>query len=80
MKLWDKGTPIDKQIEQFTVGNDREVDIHIAKYDIKASYAHAKMLQSIGILTETFGGAAGARTIGDGVDVGGDVPNPIARI
>ena len=52
MKLWDKGTPIDKQIEQFTVGNDREVDIHIAKYDIKASYAHAKMLQSIGILTE----------------------------
>lgn len=52
MKLWDKGTPIDKQIEQFTVGNDREVDIHIAKYDIKASYAHAKMLESIGILTK----------------------------
>lgn len=50
MKLWDKGYSIDQQIEQFTVGNDREVDIHIAKYDIKASLAHAKMLQSIGIL------------------------------
>lgn len=51
MKLWDKGYSIDKQIEQFTVGNDREVDLHIAKYDIKASFAHAKMLKSIGILT-----------------------------
>lgn len=35
---------------------------------------------SIGILTETFGGAAGARAIGDGVDVGGEVPNPISRM
>ena len=52
MKLWDKGYSIDQQIEQFTVGNDREVDVHIAKYDIKASLAHAKMLQSIGILNK----------------------------
>lgn len=51
MKLWDKGISIDKKIEQFTVGNDREIDIHIAKYDIMASKAHAKMLESIGILT-----------------------------
>ncbi|MDP5157184.1 MAG: argininosuccinate lyase [Flaviramulus sp.] len=51
MKLWDKGISIDKKIEQFTVGNDREIDIHIAKYDIIASKAHAKMLQKIGILT-----------------------------
>ncbi|WP_372935189.1 argininosuccinate lyase [Seonamhaeicola sp.] len=51
MKLWDKGISIDKKIEQFTVGNDREIDIHIAKYDVIASKAHAKMLQSIGILT-----------------------------
>ena len=51
MKLWDKGISIDKKIEQFTVGNDREVDIHIAKYDLIASKAHAKMLQKIGILT-----------------------------
>ena len=51
MKLWDKGKSIDKKIEQFTVGNDREIDIHIAKYDVIASRAHAKMLKKIGILT-----------------------------
>ena len=51
MKLWDKGISIDKKIERFTVGNDREIDIHIAKYDVQASKAHAKMLQKIGILT-----------------------------
>lgn len=51
MKLWDKGISIDKKIERFTVGNDREIDIHIAKYDVLASKAHAKMLQKIGILT-----------------------------
>ena len=51
MKLWDKGISIDKKIEQFAVGNDREIDLHIAKYDVQASLAHAKMLQSIGILT-----------------------------
>ena len=51
MKLWDKGFSIDKQIEKFTVGNDREIDIHIAKYDVKASLAHAIMLESIGIIS-----------------------------
>ncbi len=51
MKLWDKGFSIDKQIENFTVGNDREIDIHIAKYDVQASLAHAIMLASIGIIT-----------------------------
>jgi argininosuccinate lyase len=51
MKLWDKGISIDKKIEQFTVGNDREIDIHIAKYDVITSKAHATMLESIGILT-----------------------------
>ncbi|MCD9630663.1 argininosuccinate lyase, partial [Tenacibaculum maritimum] len=44
MKLWDKGLTIDQKIEQFTVGNDREVDLYIAKYDVQASLAHAKML------------------------------------
>lgn len=52
MKLWDKGISIDKKIEQFTVGNDREIDLHIAKYDVQASLAHAKMLKSIGVLSE----------------------------
>ncbi|RSC93705.1 argininosuccinate lyase [Tenacibaculum singaporense] len=51
MKLWDKGLSIDKKIEHFTVGNDREIDIHIAPYDLQASLAHAKMLASIGIVT-----------------------------
>jgi len=51
MKLWDTGISIDKKIEHFTVGNDRVVDIHIAKYDVIASLAHAKMLQKIGILS-----------------------------
>ncbi len=53
MKLWDKGLSIDKKIEHFTVGNDREIDIHIAPYDLQASLAHAKMLASIGILNTT---------------------------
>lgn len=52
MKLWDKGISIDKKIEQFTVGNDREIDLHIAKYDVQASLAHAKMLAHIGLLTK----------------------------
>ena len=51
MKLWDKGYSIDKKIEQFTVGNDREIDMHIAKYDVQASIAHATMLASIDIIT-----------------------------
>ena len=51
MKLWEKGFSIDKQIEKFTVGNDREIDIHIAKYDVQASLAHAIMLESISIIS-----------------------------
>lgn len=51
MKLWDKGYSIDKKIEQFTVGNDREIDIHIARYDVQASLVHAKMLQRIKIMS-----------------------------
>lgn len=36
--------------------------------------------QAIDILTETFAGAGGARTFADGVDIGGEVPNPISRM
>jgi len=53
MKLWEKGIPTDKQIEQFTVGNDRELDLVLAKYDALGSIAHAKMLGNIGLLTVT---------------------------
>jgi argininosuccinate lyase len=50
MKLWDKGFSIDKTIEAFTIGDDREIDLYIAKYDLQASLAHAKMLAKTGIL------------------------------
>lgn len=51
MKLWEKGLPTDKQIEHFTVGNDRELDLVLTKYDALGSIAHAKMLCEIGLLT-----------------------------
>ncbi|MEJ4089306.1 argininosuccinate lyase [Galbibacter orientalis] len=52
MKLWDKGFSTDKKIDIFTVGSDRELDLVIAKYDVLASIAHAKMLHKIGLITE----------------------------
>ena len=52
MKLWDKGFSTDKKIDHFTVGNDRELDLLLAKYDVIASKAHAKMLGKIGLLTD----------------------------
>ena len=51
MKLWEKGIPTDKKIEHFTVGNDRELDLVLAKYDVIGSIAHAKMLASVGLVT-----------------------------
>ena len=72
MKLWDKGFSIDKQIEQFTVGNDREIDIHIAKYDVQASLAHAIMLESIGIISadELVGLKGGLQELADDIENG----------
>ncbi len=52
MKLWDKGYGIDNIVERFTAGNDRILDLKLAKYDIRGSEAHAKMLNKIGILTD----------------------------
>ena len=52
MKLWDKGFSTDKKIDMFTVGNDRELDLILAKYDVIGSLAHANMLHSIGILSD----------------------------
>jgi argininosuccinate lyase len=43
MKLWEKGIPTDKQIEQFTGWNDRELDLVLAKYDAFSSIAHAML-------------------------------------
>ncbi len=53
MKLWDKGLATDKKIDQFTVGNDRELDLQLAAYDVIASRAHARMLTTIGLITES---------------------------
>ncbi|MBC9798120.1 argininosuccinate lyase [Sinomicrobium weinanense] len=52
MKLWDKGFSTDQKIDHFTVGNDRELDLLLARYDVIASTAHARMLGKIGLLTE----------------------------
>ncbi len=50
-KLWDKGYNLNKAIEEFTVAEDYILDMKLIKYDVKASIAHAKMLQSKGYLT-----------------------------
>lgn len=52
MKLWDKGFSTDKKIDVFTVGSDRELDLVIAKYDVIASKAHAKMLAKISLISK----------------------------
>ncbi|WP_109436544.1 argininosuccinate lyase [Aquimarina sp. AU119] len=52
MKLWDKGLLTDQKIDMFTVGNDRQLDLVIAKYDVRATLAHAKMLHKIGLLSD----------------------------
>ena len=51
MKLWSKGFEPDKMIEQFTVGNDRNLDLQLARYDVQGSMAHIRMLESIGLLS-----------------------------
>ncbi len=50
-KLWEKSTQVNAEIERFTVGRDREMDLYLAKYDILGSMAHITMLESIGMLT-----------------------------
>ena len=50
MKLWSKGFEINKEIERFTVGRDREMDLYLAKYDVLGSMAHITMLNSIGLI------------------------------
>ncbi|MFP5437901.1 MAG: argininosuccinate lyase [Bacteroidia bacterium] len=52
MKLWDKGIPTDKKTDMFTVGNDRELDLVLAPYDVIGNIAQAKMLAKVGLLTD----------------------------
>ncbi|NNL79672.1 MAG: argininosuccinate lyase [Flavobacteriaceae bacterium] len=50
MKLWEKGLAVNDKIERFTVGDDRETDMHLAWYDVQASVAHAQMLEKVGLI------------------------------
>ncbi len=50
MKLWQKEITTNDLVEQFTVGQDREMDMHLATFDVLGSLAHTKMLNSIGLL------------------------------
>ena len=49
-KLWEKNTEVNQEIEKFTVGRDRELDLYLARYDVLGSMAHITMLESIGLL------------------------------
>ena len=49
-KLWDKNSTINKAIETFTIGSDKELDVFLAPYDVLGSIAHIKMLEKIGLL------------------------------
>ncbi|MDD6132651.1 MAG: argininosuccinate lyase, partial [Bacteroidales bacterium] len=51
-KLWEKSVQVDKDVERYTVGLDREMDIYLAPYDILGSMAHITMLESIGLLAK----------------------------
>ena len=50
-KLWEKDTTVNPEIERFTIGKDRELDLFLAPYDVLGSIAHSTMLESIGMLT-----------------------------
>ncbi len=50
MKLWEKSTKVNQDIERFTVGRDREMDLYLAPFDVLGSMAHITMLESIGLL------------------------------
>lgn len=50
-KLWKKDKDSLKSVETFTIGNDRQWDLHLAPFDVLGSLAHIRMLESIGLLT-----------------------------
>lgn len=51
-KLWEKNVQVDHEVDVFTVGKDREMDLYLAKYDVLGSMAHITMLESIGLLSK----------------------------
>lgn len=52
MKLWQKDKASLQEVEKFTVGNDREMDVYLASFDVLGSLAHIEMLESVGLLTK----------------------------
>ncbi|MFY0697417.1 MAG: argininosuccinate lyase [Balneola sp.] len=52
-KLWQKGIKTDQFIEEFTVGKDRELDLELAKHDVRGTIAHITMLESVGLLEKS---------------------------
>jgi argininosuccinate lyase len=52
-RLWDKGLPLDERILRFTAGEDHELDGRLVPYDVRASIAHARMLEAQGLLAAT---------------------------
>jgi argininosuccinate lyase len=52
MKLWQKDKASLREVEKFTVGNDRELDIYLASFDVLGSLAHTKMLESVGLISK----------------------------
>jgi argininosuccinate lyase len=53
MKLWDKGIEVNKAIEAFTVGRDRDMDLYLAEFDVLGTMAHITMLESIGLIEKS---------------------------
>lgn len=51
-KLWEKSVHVTAEIDRFTVGHDRELDLYLAKYDVMGSIAHVTMLHSIGLIAD----------------------------
>ena len=49
-KLWEKSVQVDHDVDNYTVGRDREMDMYLARYDVLGSLAHITMLESIGLL------------------------------
>ena len=53
MKLWDKGFNVDKAIENFTIGNDTELDMYLAPFDVLGNIAHITMLTEVDLLDKS---------------------------
>src|SRR4051812_37244214 len=51
MKLWQKNKTSINEVEKFTVGKDRELDLFLARFDVIGSLAHIQMLETVGLLT-----------------------------